>query len=178
MKDVNLRRVFDAFCAHYAPARELMRTGTLEGDLKGAPLRCSLAGARHSRPGLLVTGEAAGSTYSFTGEGIGKAYETGLLAAEALIGAPGFAQSGVPAGTFDELRTRYEAALVALQPRFDLYERANRVNAHPWLADLLIWRANKSERLLRRMAGVLEETSNPGNLVSARGLMKVLFPGK
>ncbi len=174
MKDVNLRRVFDAFCAHYEPARELMRTGTLEGELKGAPLRCSLAGARFSRPGLLVTGEAAGSTYSFTGEGIGKAYETGLLAAESLL-AQG---AGVPDGTADAVRTRYEAALVALQPRFDLYERANRVNAHPWLADLLIWRANKSERLLRRMAGVLEETSNPGNLVSARGLMKVLFPGK
>ena len=177
MKDVNLRRVFDAFCAHYEPARELMRTGVLEGDLKGAPLRCSLAGARHSRPGLLVTGEAAGSTYSFTGEGIGKAYETGLLAAEALVGTAGFAQHGVPPGTLDEVRGRYEAGLVALQPRFDLYERANRVNAHPWLADLLIWRANKSARLLRRMAGVLEETSNPGNLVSVRGLFKVFFPG-
>ncbi|MCK9688736.1 NAD(P)/FAD-dependent oxidoreductase [Scleromatobacter humisilvae] len=173
MKDVNLRKVFEAFCAHYEPARELMRTGTLEGDLKGAPLRCSLAGARYSRPGLLVTGEAAGSTYSFTGEGIGKAYETGLLAAETLLAAPG----GVPAGTADDVRTRYEAALAALQPRFDLYERANRVNAHPWLADLLIWRARKSERLLRRMAGVLEETSNPGNLVSVRGIVRVLFPG-
>ena len=174
MKDVNLRKVFEAFCAHYEPARELMRTGTLEGDLKGAPLRCSLAGARYSRPGLLVTGEAAGSTYSFTGEGIGKAYETGLLAAETLLAAPG----GVPAGTVADVRTRYEAALRALQPRFDLYERANRVNAHPWIADLLIWRAQKSERLLRRMAGVLEETSNPGNLVSVGGLIKVMFPGR
>jgi len=174
MKDVNLRKVFEAFCAHYAPARELMRTGTLEGDLKGAPLRCSLAGATYSKPGLLVTGEAAGSTYSFTGEGIGKAYETGLLAAQALLAAPG----GVPAGTADDVRTRYEANLRALQPRFDLYERANRVNAHPWLADVLIWRANKSARLLRRMAGVLEETSNPGNLVSVRGFVKVFFPGK
>jgi geranylgeranyl reductase family protein len=174
MKDVNLRKVFEAFCAHYEPARELMRTGTLEGDLKGAPLRCSLAGARTSRPGLLVTGEAAGSTYSFTGEGIGKAYETGLLAAESLLSQG----AGVPAATADAVRTRYEAALAALQPRFDLYERANRVNAHPWIADLLIWRAQKSERLLRRMAGVLEETSNPGNLVSVGGLIKVLFPGR
>ena len=41
----------------------------------------------------------------------------------------------------------------------------------------MIWRAQKSERLLRRMAGVLEETSNPGNLVSARGILRVLFPG-
>ena len=174
MKDVNLRKVFEAFCAHYEPARELMRTGTLEGDLKGAPLRCSLAGARLSRPGLLVTGEAAGSTYSFTGEGIGKAYETGLLAAEALLSQG----AGVADGSVDAVRTGYEAAIAALQPRFDLYERANHVNAHPWLADLLIWRARKSERLLRRMAGVLEETSNPGNLVSLRGLMKVLFPGR
>ena len=173
MKDVNLRQLFDAFCEHYAPARELMRNGTLEGDLKGAPLRCSLSGARHARAGLLVTGEAAGSTYAFTGEGIGKALETGLLAAAALLAAP----DGVPAGTAVEVCTRYEASLAALKPRFDLYERANQINAHPWLADLLIWRANKSARLLRRMAGVLEETSNPGNLISVRGLFKVFFPG-
>ena len=170
-QEVNLRRVFDAFCEHYAPARELMRTGTLEGELKGAPLRFTLAGARFTRPGLLVTGEAAGSTYSFTGEGIGKAYETGLLAAEALLGEPG----GVPPGTAAGVRTRYEASLAALKPRFDLYERANQVNARPWLADLLIWRANRSPRLLAGMAGVLEETRNPGHLVSPRGLFKVLF---
>ena len=173
MKDVNLRQLFDAFCQHYAPARELMRTGTLEGDLKGAPLRCSLGGARFARPGLLVTGEAAGSTYAFTGEGIGKALETGLLAAQALLATPG----GVPDGTSADVGTRYEASLAALQPRFDLYERANQINAHPWLADLLIWRANKSARLLKRMAGVLEETSNPGNLVSVGGFFKVFFPG-
>jgi geranylgeranyl reductase family protein len=173
MKDVNLRQLFDVFCQTYAPARELMHDATLEGDLKGAPLRCSLAGARHARAGLLVTGEAAGSTYAFTGEGIGKAFETGLLAAEALLADP----AGVPAGSEAAVRTRYEAGIAGLQPRFDLYERANQINAHPWLADLLIWRANKSARLLKRMAGVLEETSNPGNLVSIGGFFKVFFPG-
>jgi len=177
MKDVNLRKLFDVFCATYEPARELMRTGTLETDLKGAPLRCSLTGARHARAGMLVTGEAAGSTYAFTGEGIGKALETGILAAQALVDAPGFAHSGVPAGDSAEVGARYKASIAALQPRFDLYERANKINAHPWLADLLIWRANKSARLLKRMAGVLEETSNPGNLVSVGGFFKVFFPG-
>ena len=81
MKDVNLREVFAAFTECYPPARELMAGGVLQGELKGAPLRCTLEGARFSRPGLLVTGEAAGTTYSFTGEGIGKALETGILAA-------------------------------------------------------------------------------------------------
>ena len=179
MKNVNLRRAFDAFCAHYGPARDLMSSGTLEGELKGAPLRFTLAGARWSRPGLLVAGEAAGSTYSFTGEGIGKAYETGLLAAEALLcerAAHEGAVAAVPDGGDDRVRTRYEAGLATLKPRFALYERANNVNAHPWLADLLIWRARGSARLMKRMAGVLEETSNPGNLMSVRGIARLFFP--
>ncbi len=169
-KDVNLRAIFDAFFAKYAPAAELMRVGERVGDgeqwLKGAPLRCTLTGAKWTRPGMLVTGEAAGSTYSFTGEGIGKAMETGMLAADALrqhLDDDGAA------------RAMYEAALMALKPKFDLYERANRVNAHPWLADLLIWRAKKSPRLLKRMSGVLNETSNPGNLVSLKGLSRLFF---
>ena len=81
MQDVNLREVFAAFKALYAPARELVDGGRWHGEpgheLKGAPLRCSLEGARLEAPGVLVTGEAAGSTYAFTGEGIGKAMETG-----------------------------------------------------------------------------------------------------
>ena len=81
-REVNLRQVMDDFKRVYAPARELMEGGTLLGPMKGAPLRCTLEGARFTRPGLLVTGEAAGSTYAFTGEGIGKALETGIHAAD------------------------------------------------------------------------------------------------
>jgi menaquinone-9 beta-reductase len=166
--EANLRQVFKTFCEFYAPARELMQGGELKGELKGAPLRCTLKGARYSRPGLIATGEAIGSTYSFTGEGIGKALETGMLAAEAIL-------RGQAASRDDEggVRADYEARIGALKPRFELYERANKVNAHPWLADLLIWRAKKSERLLRRMSGVLNETSNPGHLVTMKGLTRL-----
>jgi geranylgeranyl reductase family protein len=164
MQDVNLRRMFDAFCEVHPPARELMAGGLLVGEIKGAPLRCSLEGAHLARPGVLVTGEAAGSTYAFTGEGIGKAMETGMLAADALSKGPQD-DAGV--------QQRYQAALQALKPKFKLYDQAQRVNAHPWLADLVIWRARKSPRVLRRMSGVLEETSNPGNLISAKGLMRL-----
>ncbi len=166
MQEVNLREIFAAFTEIHAPVRELMAGGEALGPLKGAPLRCSLSGATYAKPGLLVTGEAAGSTYAFTGEGIGKAMETGMLAAEALQG-----------GTDDDaVAARYTAALLALKPRFDLYERANRVNDHPWLADLLIWRANRSARILRRMENVLEEKGNPGNLVTVRGIVRLFVP--
>ena len=169
MQDVNLRRFFEAFCEVYAPARALMDGGTLVGEIKGAPLRCSLRGARWSRPGLLVAGEAAGSTYAFSGEGIGKAMETGLLAAEAIA-----AGRGGDAGGDAAVRARYEASLAALKPKFDLYETASHVNHRPWLTDLVVWRANRSERILRRMSGVLEETQNPGRLLSWKGLYKLL----
>ncbi len=167
MREINLRQTFDDFVRVYEPARELLDAGVWVSPLKGAPLRCTLEGARYSRPGMMVAGEAAGSTYSFSGEGIGKAMETGILAAEALLA--GRAQM------LDEsqVRVNYEAALRALKPRFDLYARANMVNRHPWLADLLIWRARKSARLLRRMSGVLNETSNPGHLVTLKGFMRL-----
>lgn len=164
-RETNLRDVFEAFTRVYAPARELVATGTWVSPLKGAPLRCTLEGAKWSRPGMLVTGEAAGSTYSFSGEGIGKALETGILAAQAVID-----------GQSDDdavVRARFEASLAALRPRFALYDRANWVNSHPWLTDLLIWRARRSPGIVRRMTGVLEETSNPGHLLTAKGLVRL-----
>lgn len=165
--DQNLRQIYERFIRVHAPARELVAGGQLMGDLKGAPLRFSLEGARFSRPGLLVCGEAAGSTYSFTGEGIGKALQTGMLAAEAVI-------SGRTQGWDDaQVRADFDARLQALKPRFKMYQRANWVNRQPWLADLVIWRANRSPKIRQRIAGLLNETSNPGHLLTAKGLLKL-----
>jgi geranylgeranyl reductase family protein len=169
MQDVNLREVFAAFTEAHAPARELLAGGTLQGELKGAPLRCSLEGARWSRPGMLAAGEATGSTYALTGEGIGKALETGLLAADALIDGR---RDGLPDAT---VRERYEASIRALTPRFAIYEKANSVNRHPWLVDLLVWSANRSPSRLKRMSGVLEETHAPRNLITAGSLLRLVF---
>jgi geranylgeranyl reductase family protein len=171
MQNVNLREMFQAFQDVYAPARDLMATGTLIGEIKGAPLRCGLQGAKWSRPGLLGTGEVVGSTYAFTGEGIGKAMETGMLAAEALLAG----RHGDAFAPDDGIRQRYETTLTALKPRFDMYETASHINHRPWITDLVVWRARKSPRILARMSGMLEETQNPGRLFSWRGLRKLMF---
>ncbi len=170
----NLRRMLQAFGDVYAPAGVLLNQGSALGELKGAPLRCSLQGARWSRPGLLVTGEAAGSTYAFSGEGIGKAMETGLLAAESLL-HEGLCSTSADSPAVDSaVRQRYDTALRALQPRFDVYQTANHVNHRPWLADLVIWRANRSPRILAKVQGVLNETHTP-RLFTVRGIARLLF---
>ncbi len=73
------------------------------------------------------------------------------------------------------MRGRYDTALKALKPRFDLYARAEHVNRHPWITDLVVWRARKSPRILRRMSGVLDETQNPGRILSWSGVTKLMF---
>ncbi len=170
----NLRRMLQAFGEVYAPAGELLARGTPVGEIKGAPLRCGLRGARWSRPGLLVTGEAAGSTYAFSGEGIGKAMETGLLAAEALLHEAALRPGVDPRALDSAVRQHYEATLRALQPRFDVYETANHVNHRPWLADLVIWRANRSPRILAKVQGVLNETHTP-RMFTVRGMWRLMF---
>jgi len=166
---LNLREAFAAFQDLYPPARELVESGQWQAEageaLKGAPLRCSLEGARLEAPGLLVAGEAAGSTYALTGEGIGKAMETGLHAAEAILAG----------GDDATVRADYAARVAALKPRFDLYEQAHRAVAHPWLVDLLVWSARRSPGRVRRMAGVLEETYLPTDALTARGVLRRLF---
>ena len=167
---LNLREAFAAFQSIYAKAAELVQGGEWQGPpgaaLKGAPLRCSLEGARLDAPGVLACGEAAGSTYALTGEGIGKAMETALHAAEAIL-AHGADEAAV--------RADYRARIASLKPRFDLYAQAHRAVSHPWLVDLLVWSARRSPRRLERLAGVLEETYLPKDGMSLRGILRRVF---
>ena len=96
--------------------------------------------------------------------------ETGLHAAEAILAQPVAPDDGADA----MVRTDYAARVLALKPRFDLYEDANRANAHPWLIDLLVWSAKRSPRRVQRMAGVLEETHIPSDAVTVRGVLRRL----
>ena len=169
MQGIDLRAMFDEFTRVHRAAGELVAGGEWVGELKGAPLRCSLRGATLARAGLLVTGEAAGSTYAFTGEGIGKALETGMAAADALIA--GRRQQWPEA----QVRATYEQGVRALKPRYEMYDKANIVNMHPWLVDLVVWSARRSPSRLRRMTGLLEETHVPRNLLTVKSWLRLLF---
>lgn len=161
----NLRALFDDFLKVDPIAAQLMREGEALSDLKGAPLRCDLDGAQWLAPGVLVAGEAAGATYAFTGEGIGKALETGIAAADSLL-----AHMDDTAVLAD-----YRARLEALRPRFQMYRKAASFNRYPLLVSLVVWRARHSRRTLARLSDILEERRMPGSLLSWRGFKGMLF---
>jgi geranylgeranyl reductase family protein len=175
-KRPNLRTLFDQFLAVEPLAARLMKEGEVLGELKGAPVRCDLNGAKWSRPGLLVTGEAAGATYSFTGEGIGKAMETAMAAADSLL-AHDHQPDQPPQAALDlAVAAEYHARLHALLPRFQTYRQAASFNRWPWLVNVMIWRAANSPRILAKLGDILNERRLPGSLLTWRGVRNMLLP--
>jgi geranylgeranyl reductase family protein len=167
---VNLRNIFNRLLEVNPLVARLLREGETIGQLKGAPLRSGLSGAPPAQDGLLICGEAVGSTYGLSGEGIGKAMETGLMAATSLLTS--HAHQGLEAMRPGPI---YEAALDALRMRYAQYEKANRINRQPWFAELLIRLASRSAHLRFQASEVLNERRSPEDLVTIGGILGMLW---
>ena len=160
---VNLRASLLALLEGRGPIGE--RFGPFSGatPIAGAPLRTSLAGSAARRRGLAIIGEAAGTTYAATGEGIGKAMESALLLDE-LTAAGDLPGAGLI--YTDLLRARYGA-------RFRAYQIAQYWVSYPRFVDYVAKRANDSPYVKRRLAEFLSETELPTRVFSLRGLWKL-----
>ncbi len=166
----NPRELLARFLANFAPAREIMSTSQQVSDLRGAPLRTGLTGSALSRAGLLVIGEAAGLTYSFTGEGIGKAIESGMIAGEMLSGVAGDARTSreaVARAYASTIRARFNE-------RFRAYRLAQEWLARPALSDFLAWRGNAGKYVAEQLRSLLLETADPRALFSIAGVLNAL----
>jgi flavin-dependent dehydrogenase len=146
-----------------APAREIAAGMIAESRLTGATLRSGLAGASFARaPNVLAIGETIGCTLPVSGEGIGKAMETGEIAAAAIAASP---QS--PA-------EEYHRRMTSLRPKYAGYRAAQSWLARPWLADTITVMARRSAYARRSFSEILDETTDPTAIFSARGLWRML----
>ncbi|MGZ8379224.1 MAG: FAD-dependent monooxygenase [Gemmatirosa sp.] len=163
-----LRAMLDRFLADFPPARALVAAQLDREPARGALLRSGLTGARPWGGGaLLAAGEAIGATFPLTGEGIGKAMETGELAADASLAA-------LEAGTCAPLAAYPDAVTRVLRPRYRGYAIAERWIEHPWLVDLVLRRAARRPRVREALTGILHERVDPSRVFSLGGLTRVL----
>jgi len=167
----NLRQLLALFLATFEPARAIVSASRRLTEVRGAPLRTGLAGSRLSRPGLLVVGEAAGMTYSFSGEGIGKALESGILAGEVISAALRGATSDA-ARVAEEYAARVASAFGA---RFRAYKLAQDWLSRPLVADFLAWRVRTGRHARQQLEALLAETADPAGLFSVPGLLRSLM---
>ncbi|MBI5440263.1 MAG: geranylgeranyl reductase family protein [Deltaproteobacteria bacterium] len=165
----NLATAFGIFVREFPLARELVEEGEVVTPLAGAPLRCGLRTPGNARRGpVLAAGEAIGATLPFTGEGIGKALETGELAAKALDAA-------LKAGDLDLLELYPRALRKELGRKYLGYRVAERWLSSPRLADYLARRVRASRHLRRAAMGILLGASDPREIFSLRGIVRSLF---
>jgi geranylgeranyl reductase family protein len=165
--DLNLRQRMDAFLAGKGVLGGMLGPQQAVAPYQGAPLRTGLTGARMSRPGLVIVGEAAGTTYSLTGEGIGKAMESAMLAAELAIEASPDALSDIGPRYAELMRTRYAA-------RFKTYDIAQRWASFPFISDYIARRANRSQWVHDRLTRVITEQALPTHVFSARTIWRLI----
>jgi flavin-dependent dehydrogenase len=161
---VNLRQAFTRFVTETAVARPVMKAGSMATPIKGARLRAGLDGTVFDGPERIVPiGETIGTTYPFTGEGIGKAMETGALAAEQIH----VALSKDVDWPLRQLTAKIERELA---PKYRGYLVAQRWVSIPWLTDLLAARIRLDSALRENVAGVVNETADPRAVFTWRAL--------
>lgn len=174
-KRPSLKALLDRFLESYPPAREMMEAGGRLSDIRGARLRCGLDGSRavagDAESGderILAIGESIGTTYPFTGEGMGKAMESGEIAARTV-------HEALSTERAERLRAHPHRIESELGPRYGGYQAAQEWLSRPFLNDLLARRARRSPYLQRKAAEMVAETSDPREAVSLRGVVRSLW---
>ena len=134
--------------------------------LRGAMLRCGLIGTRPRGPGnVLVLGESIGATFPLTGEGIGKAMETGELAAD-------ITDEALISGDMRRLGEFPHRIERELKPKFLGYSIAENWFSRPWLNDFVARRIQRSTFLQELVAGIINETVDPREVFSLSGILR------
>ena len=163
---VNLREAFKSFMTSFPLAADIVRQAEAISPIRGAMLRCGLSGTRPHGPGnVLVLGESIGATFPFTGEGIGKAMETGEIAAEV-------AHDALTSGDLSRLSQFHYRIEHELKPKFLGYRIAENWFSRPWLNDFVARRIRSSRFLQELVAGIVNETVDPRELFSLRGILR------
>jgi geranylgeranyl reductase family protein len=138
----NLRDLFDRFVERCPHARDAMRGS-----------------------------ETLGTTYALSGEGIGKAMESGRLAAEAAASALALGRSD--ARTLSSYSVSLESA--GFPEKFAQYDAAQRWVKHSAIVNLVTWRASRSPGLRAMLEALVREELAPDRIFSASGILRALW---
>jgi geranylgeranyl reductase family protein len=166
---IDLRRIFRTFLQEFPLAGELLAQGQVETPLKGAALR---SGWQHAGPmahgPFLGLGELIGTTSPYTGEGIGKAMQSGVLAARLV-------HRSFMKGDLSEL-LRYPVYLKQLGGlRYEGFRRTRKWFMRPGMVDFLARRINRSPYLYDAFVNLLQDKNDPAQVFSCRGVWRSLW---
>jgi geranylgeranyl reductase family protein len=161
------RQVLDTFLANPLMAGRVAQA-TVNGPIKGYPLRFDFPTARLAFPGLLLVGEAAGMVNPLTGEGIDYALESAEVACEVLSEAlrHGTAPAHVQDRFTAAMRARFQRAFLTICRVRDFYFR-------PWLLNRAGRAARRHADFRITLVNVCLGNVDPGQGISPKRLLQI-----
>jgi flavin-dependent dehydrogenase len=164
-----LKKSLTWFKETFPLTRRLMDRAERTTPTQGAALRCGLNGTAVPVAGRVVaTGEVIGTTFPFTGEGIGKAMHSGRLAAEAI----GVALVNEDVTALDDYPRQIQRQLA---PAYRGYAVAQRWLSQPWLNDFMARRIKRSRYLQEQARDIMAETGDPRKLYAPASVIRSFF---
>jgi geranylgeranyl reductase family protein len=166
---INLKKKFKEFIDSYPLAQDLMQHSDRTTALRAATLRYDFEGAYPFVNGPIVAvGETIGTTLPFIGEGIGKAMESGKLAAKAVSRA-------LDSDDLSKLSRYHQQIEFQFKTHYQGYRKAEKWLARPRVNDFIINRFGNSRYAKKILADVIAETKNPRDIFSLKGIFKSLW---
>lgn len=168
-RNPNLRQLFETFCTSHPAARALFDRARSVSPVRAHPLRCGRE-VRDITDGVatLLAGETIGTTYPFTGEGVGKAMETGETAAQVLLKALEQGNNS-PLCDYPDLLSR------RFRNTYEGYAKAQRWLFRKGLNDIIIRQTARSALLRREISRMILDETTPAAVLTAGTFFKSFF---
>lgn len=169
--NINLREKMQAVIAHHPVIKERFSNAQLEGKILGWGLPMATKRRSISGAGYVLTGDAAGLIDPFSGEGIGNAMYSGMLAAQAIQKA--FENNDFSA-TF--LKENYDNAVYRyFGDEFKVSTTMQKLCNYPFLFNLIVNKAQKSPSLSATISGMFSDIQVRQQLSKPSFYLKVLM---
>lgn len=170
-KKINLREEMLNAIKHNPNISHRFTNATLTGKIQGWGLPMCLKRQPLSGDNFLLTGDAASLIDPFTGEGIGNALYSGMLAAFA-------AEESLKAGKFDAayIKSKYDDVLFKrIGDELRMSALLQRLCHYPWLFNFVVKKAHKSPTLNTALTSMFTDIDLRKQLRKPSFYAKILF---
>lgn len=169
-KKVNLKEDMLRAIAQNPKIKDRFANATLTGKIQGWGLPLGSKKRNISGDGFILTGDAASLIDPFTGEGIGNAMYSGMLAAEHI-------KNCLTQNKFDaKFNAAYDDAFYTRQwDELKLSHTMQKLCKYPWLFNFVVNKANKNKALRETISCMFEDIDLRSKLRNPFFYMKLLI---
>ncbi len=169
-KKINLRKKLDEIISSHPAIKNRFINAKAESDIQGWGLPLGSAHRKLVADNCLLTGDSASLIDPFTGEGIGNALYSGMLAAETISKA-------LSENNFSrEFLSTYENRLYYdLTRELNLSHGIQKLARHAWLFNLVVNKARKNVMLRETMTCMFDDVDMRSRLKKPSFYFRLLF---